>query len=355
MERLTEALVHARLTKGYKIKEVAALTGIDASLISRIERGGRKPTPAQIPVLSEVYGIDALELRRMIKVAQIMYLLDEEPDLATMIVEDIRVEYLSGLEGLQVPRINEALQEALDHIDALKKKWNACRPLNETQLLKMKAHFNTAYTFESNRIEGNTLSLQETSLVVHEGLTISGKSMKEHLEAVNHAEAVEYVEDLVRQKTDLSSRILKELHHLILKSIAREHAGKYRTVPVRITGSDHIPPDPYLLDKMMEDYFLFYTKEKRRLHPVVLAADMHERLVTIHPFIDGNGRTARLVMNLILLQHGYTIANLKGDIPSRLAYYRALEKVQMDNAPQVFYKLVAQAVEASLQAHLAMV
>ena len=355
MSKLTKALIAARTLKGLKIKEVAALTRLDSSLISRIERGGRKPTDAQIPALSEVYGIDALELKRLIRLSTIMYLIDDDPEFAQMVVEDIRGEFLNSTKALQQPIIDVELQKKLDGIDQLKKEWAQHKPLNKTQLVKMREYFNIDYTFESNRIEGNTLSLQETSLVVNEGLTISGKSMKEHLEAVNHSDAVEYIEEWAQKKVHFNLRSLQELHQLILKSIDRQHAGSFRSVQVRITGSEHVPPEPFLLDKMMEDYFIFYSQEKNRLHPVILAADMHERLVTIHPFIDGNGRTARLVMNLILLRHGFTIANLKGDVASRLAYYRALEKVQVDNVPEVFYHLVADTVAASLKAHLKMV
>jgi Fic family protein len=105
----------------------------------------------------------------------------------------------------------------------------------------------------------------------------------------------------------------------------------------------------------MEDYFLHYENQKRTMHPVILAAEMHERLVSIHPFVDGNGRTSRLVMNLILQKHGYTIANLKGDYASRMEYYKALEAVQVNNQPEVFYLLVGNAVKLSLQKHLEMV
>jgi Fic family protein len=219
----------------------------------------------------------------------------------------------------------------------------------------MKEYFNIEYTFESNRIEGNTLTLQETQLVVNQGLTISGKSMVEHLEAINHSEAVDFIIELATRKEDLNRRTLMDLHALILKSIDKENAGRYRTVPVMISGSAHKPPQPYLLDKLMEDYFLHYYAQKNKMHPVILAAEMHERLCSIHPFIDGNGRTSRLVMNLILLQNGYTIANMKGDIESRLAYYRGLEKVQVDNEPEIFYSLVIEAVKRSLEAHLSLV
>ena len=159
----------------------------------------------------------------------------------------------------------------------------------------------------------------------------------------------------VPTKEDFNKRTLLEIHRLILKSIDNENAGRYRTVPVRISGSRHEPPQPYLLDKMMEDYFIHYEHQKKRLHPVLLAAEMHERLVSIHPFIDGNGRTSRLVMNFILLKHGYTVTSLKGDLNSRMAYYKALEEVQVNNDATVFYDLIIQEVIGSLNAHLKMV
>jgi Fic family protein len=266
-----------------------------------------------------------------------------------------RVAYLSGQQALTMQELSTSIQEKLQKIDDLKAKWQSRRPLNPTQLQKMQEFFNVAYTFESNRIEGNTLTLQETHLVVNEGITIGGKSMKEHLEAINHAEAISYVEQLVTDQLDFSPRVLMELHYLILKGIDRNNAGKYRSVPVRISGSAHVPPQPFLLEKLMEEYFIHYDRQKKRLHPVILAAEMHERLVSIHPFIDGNGRSSRLVMNLILLRRGYTIANLKGDLTSRLAYYKALEAVQVDNNPEVFYHMVADAVKDSLERHLELV
>jgi len=122
-----------------------------------------------------------------------------------------------------------------------------------------------------------------------------------------------------------------------------------------ISGSEHVPPQPFLLEKLMEEYFTHYERQKRILHPVLLAAEMHERLVSIHPFIDGNGRTSRLLMNFILLKNGYTIANLKGDYESRMAYYNALENVQVNNNPESFYNLILDKVEESLKEHLAMV
>ena len=204
------------------------------------------------------------------------------------------------------------------------------------------------YTYESNRIEGNTLTLQETQLVIEKGLTIGGKPLKEHLEAINHKEAIDFIGELVKKESVLDESTLKQIHAIILKSIDRENAGVYRKVPVLISGSTHTPPQPYLLQKLMEDYFQFYEESRKSMHPVVLAAEMHERLVTIHPFIDGNGRTSRLVMNLILLQHGYPIANIRGDSESRLKYYDALERSREDGK-NAFIELVADSVKQTTE------
>lgn len=220
------------------------------------------------------------------------------------------------------------------------------------QLDKLNESFGVEYTYESNKIEGNSLSLQETYLVINDGLTIAGKSIQEHLEAINHDEAIEFVRDLASNKLPLTEYRLKQIHHLVLKGINRRHAGLYRSIPVRISGSSHIPPQPFDVPKLMTELFSFYEAEKNRMHPVLLAAEMHQRLVSIHPFVDGNGRTARLLMNLLLLQHGYTIAILKGNKTSRMNYYKALEAVQVNADTTPFFNLIVQHVEESLVEHL---
>ncbi len=208
------------------------------------------------------------------------------------------------------------------------------------------------FLYESNRIEGNTLTLRETQLVINEGMTISGKSMREHLEAINHKEAILLIEDLVCQKIDLSAYVLKQIHGIVLYGIDRKNAGVYRKLPVAIAGSKHLPPQPYLLQDLMEDYFRFYDEHKNKLHPVVLAAEIHERLVTIHPFIDGNGRTSRLIMNMILLQNGFPLAIIGGDYEGRMAYYDALEKVQTENNKEAFILLIAEKVLLALERYI---
>ena len=245
--------------------------------------------------------------------------------------------------------INVMLKEA----DVLKEQLLALRPLPEEALKKIQDALDIEYTYESNRIEGNTLTLQETALIVNEGVTISGKSMREHLEAINHTEAISYIKDIAKQDIEISERTIKEIHALILHGIDRGNAGRYRTVPVMISGSTHMPPQPYLIEKQMEDFILrFKQMEKEKVHPVLIAAYLHDELVRIHPFIDGNGRTSRLLMNLYLLRHGYVIITLKGSNDAKVNYYKALEKSHTEQLPEDFQKLVIEAEIMALQKYL---
>ena len=238
------------------------------------------------------------------------------------------------------------LQNILTEIDSLK---NTLQQYRHLQNEKVNIAFELEYTYESNRIEGNTLTLQETALVVEKGLTIGGKSLQEHLEAINHTYALDYVKSLVQDKTPINETILLNIHKLILQSIDNTNAGTYRKVQVMISGAKHIPPQPFLVPVQMEGLFIWYNEKKDILNPVLLAAELHERLVTIHPFIDGNGRTSRLLMNLILLQHGYPIAILKGDTTNRLQYYTALETAQTTDNKQPFLLLIANNVKETLE------
>lgn len=356
MKSLAQTLLQYRKVRGLVVRELANKTGIDSALISKFESGKRLPSEENLIALAEGLQVSYVHLRKAWLTEKVYRILEEEDDAKEILsLAESRVEYLRSQKALLMDALSPSVLQKLQAIDELKAKWTSQKPLEGIQLEKMKEYFSVAYTYESNRIEGNTLTMQETHLVVNEGLTIGGKSMREHLEAINHSEAIEYLEELIRQQMDFGPKVLMDLHFLILKGIDRANAGKYRTVPVRISGSAHLPPQPFLLDKLMEDYFIHYRKQEQVLHPVILAAEMHERLVSIHPFIDGNGRTSRLVMNLVLLRNGYTLANLKGDQQSRMAYYKALEAVQVDNNPEVFYHLVADAVMDSLQKHLEMV
>lgn len=240
-----------------------------------------------------------------------------------------------------------ALLSDCDHLRSL---IQAERPLPAEALRKIEQALSIEYTYESNRIEGNTLTLQETELVVNEGITIAGKSLREHLEAINHAEAVAYIRDLVQEGAEVSEWTIKQIHALVLRGINREGAGSYRSVPVLISGSKHIPPHPYLLETEMQDFIEEYqAREKAGEHPALIAASLHERLVRIHPFVDGNGRSSRLLMNLYLLGHGYPIVILKGSDADRLRYYEALEASHTEGNSEAFQLLIAESLHSSLR------
>ena len=249
-------------------------------------------------------------------------------------------------------KISKTVQNILDEIDVLKSKLDKFRQFDSYKIVQA---LELEYTFESNRIEGNTMTLRATDLVINEGLTISGKSMREHLETINHQEAIAYIKHLMEKNTSLNERELLSIHNLILRGIHPEDAGRYRKVQVMIKGSSHMPSQPFMVAKEMEDFFIWYDTNKNSLHPIVLAAEMHERLVTIHPFIDGNGRTSRLVMNLILLQHGYIIANIKGDYESRMQYYQTLETAQTKNNKEDFLLFIAQIEKESLERYIGII
>lgn len=326
----------AREKKGLLVREVAHELNIDQALVSKFESGARKPTREQVIKLAQLLGIDVNALLIQWLKEKIIYEIGEdELALEAMVAAEAELKLKHSAVKTTVPK---AVKSILKEIDACKAKLLKLRKYDSYRIAQA---LELEYTFESNRIEGNTLTLKETDLVINEGLTISGKSMREHLEAINHKEAIDYVKFLIDRHTEINEREVLAIHNLILRGIDQANAGRYRNVQVMIKGSSHTPPAPYLVSKQMEDLFIWYEINKRGLHPVVLAAEMHERLVTIHPFIDGNGRTSRLLMNLILLKHGYVIANIKGDSQSRIAYYQALEKVQTGGSKNEFIELVA--------------
>jgi len=338
---------NARELKGIKTRELAQLIGIDQALISKFENGSRKPTREQVRKIATVLEIDYETLMVAWLKERILYEIGD--DYLTlrameMVREDIENNYIS-----RKSIISSNLKTILDEIDTLKATLNKYRELESFRIAQA---LELEYTFESNRIEGNTLTLRETDLVINEGLTISGKSMREHLEAINHVEAVTYIKQLIERNFSLNERELLSVHNLILRGIIPEDAGRYRRVQVMIKGSSYTPPQPFIVPKQMEDYFIWMEENKNKLHPVILAAEMHERLVTIHPFIDGNGRTSRLIMNLILLQNGYVIANIKGDYETRMKYYQSLEKAQTSGNKEDFILLIAQIEKECMQRYL---
>lgn len=227
-------------------------------------------------------------------------------------------------------------------IDRLKATLDQHRPLDPAIVRNLREDLIVRWTYHSNAIEGNTLTLQETKVAL-EGITIGGKSIREHLEAVNHKNAILLLEDLVQKNEPLTEWTLKSLHQLLLKGIDDDNAGRYRTVNVRIAGAEHLPPDQVRVPELMEQFITWYRTEAMALHPVERAARVHSDFVKIHPFVDGNGRTGRLLMNLELLKAGYPPAVLP--VERRLAYYQALDADHVHGQKDAFVQMVAEIVK----------
>ena len=231
-----------------------------------------------------------------------------------------------------------------------KKFLDKYRPFSPDIVRNLDDWFRVELTYTSNAIEGNTLTRQETAVVLEKGLTVGGKPLKDHVEATNHAGALDYIRDLVRgAPNQLDESVILSIHDLVLRGVDDRNAGRYRDVPVRISGSTVVLPNPRKVPVLMAT-FIAWLADAGRLHPAALACEAHYRLVSIHPFVDGNGRTARLLMNLILLMHGYPPAIIQ--VTERLAYLNALETAQLGGPKDSFEQLIAAAIARSLDIYI---
>ena len=226
-------------------------------------------------------------------------------------------------------------------IDDLKAKLDQHRPLSPMIVKNLHEDLILRWTYHSNAIEGNTLTLLETKVVL-EGITVGGKALREHFEAINHRDAILYVEDIIKKQEPFSEWQIRNIHQLILKNIDDENAGRYRQQNVLISGATTNPPDYTLLHEKMAQFIDWYNMEAHTLHPVERAAKVHADFVGIHPFVDGNGRTSRLLMNLELMKSGYPPSVIA--VENRLAYYEALDQWMAYGNSEPFNNLVAAVV-----------
>jgi len=231
-------------------------------------------------------------------------------------------------------------------LDALKKKLDSYRPLERKILSNLREDLIIHWTYHSNAIEGNTLTLNETKVAL-EGITIGGKSLREHFEVINHKEAILFVESLVQTDEALSEYSIKSLHSLILKNIDDTNAGSYRNTNVLISGATHRPPSSIEVASKMEAFIKWYKTKAQTLHPIERACRVHVDFVGIHPFIDGNGRTSRLLMNFELMKAGFPPIVLK--VENRLAYYQALDTAHTSGDYKPFIALVSHILEQSFE------
>ena len=226
---------------------------------------------------------------------------------------------------------------------------NAARPLPNIVLQNIKEAFLIEWTYNSNSIEGNTLTLRETQMVLQEGITIKGKSLREHFEAKNHETAIYKLYTLVKENYVLNAKDVLDLHGLVLRSIEDEYAGRLRNAGVRISGANFVPPNARKVSDYLDSLIEYINKNPQGLNPIELATVFHHKFVWIHPFFDGNGRTIRLAMNLLLMRHGFPPAIILTN--DRAKYYSALNQANNGNYSKLML-LMSQAAERTLNIYL---
>ena len=239
----------------------------------------------------------------------------------------------------------------LEQINSFKKTLDSCRPLTPAEVEAIKEVFLVEHTYNSNAIEGNTLTLQETALVL-QGVTIDKKPLKDHLEAVGYKEAFQYIEELAKQDKDLSEYDIKSIHNLVLAD-RPEDRGTFRRVNVRIAGALTNPVQPYLIEPKIEELLNNYKVWSETMHIVERVAIFHLQFESIHPFIDGNGRTGRLIMNLQLIKEGLPAINIK--FADRRKYYDAFDEYSRTGSTEAMINLVGEAVISRLREMIEMI
>ena len=244
-------------------------------------------------------------------------------------------------------RIKRA-ENLLSQIDGKKQLLDSLRPFTQGELERLNEEFVTEYTYNSNAIEGNTLSLRETDMVLR-GLTIDKKPLSHHLEAIGHKEAFDYVVSLVQQNEPLTERIIKEIHYLVLAD-KKEDRGVYRRIPVTIMGAAHEPVQPYLIQPKMEQLLSDYSNDEN--HIVSRLARFHIEFEAIHPFIDGNGRTGRLLVNLELMKAGFPPIDIK--FADRVSYYNAFDEYHVKHNLGAMEQLFARALNERLDFYISL-
>ena len=241
------------------------------------------------------------------------------------------------------------MEQIFQEIDVLKKEFEQLPVLNTGELARLNEQFMVENTYHSNAIEGNCLTLPETALVALESLTIAKKPLRDHLEVIGHKDAFEYVLEISKEDVLLTEKEIKNIHTLVLMNDAK-NKGVYRRIPVTITNSNHIPTQPFLIQPQMEQLLESYHRDTR--HPIAKIADFHIQFERIHPFIDGNGRSGRLILNLELIKAGYLPINVK--FSDREDYYRCFKDFDETGNSNLFTSMVAAYEKEELQNRIAL-
>lgn len=353
MNKIGLQLKQKRRERKLSMRDVAAITGIDPALISKMEGGDRLPTEKQIDTLADLYQLNSRKVKVYWLAEKLFRQLVAEPAaLEALTLARGRIEKIQQEQVVKIPGLTPEIKEKIAKVDFTRRLLDKRQTLEEEQREIMEREFMEEFIHESNRLADSELNLQETRAILQKGTVAAGKSLQEHLAVINHREAIFYVKDLIEEEKDLNSKVLLELHTILRRGMDREGVGEYRkNTPIDDDRLYQLPPHQKV-EKLIRKYLQYYHEQEGKIHPVLLAAIMHQRLMKIQPFSEGNGRMARLLMNFILLRHGYTIVTIKGDSFSRGVYERALEKSHLDSESDTFFHLIADATVESLRNHL---
>jgi len=280
--------------------------------------------------------------------------------LSNQTAQQLYDEFIEGLIRLSQQQITPDIEKLLyrylnmsnsskfQQIDRLKSWLDSFRPLSPIIVAELKKLYDVQFTYNSNAIEGNTLTQSETELVLSTGITIGGKTLQEHLEVIGHKDAIDYIETLAQQDSPIGEWEIKQIHNLIIRAISPEEAGKYRQLDVKAAGTNYLYPAHYLLPQLMTEFIDWLNSEQAQtLHPIEYATNAHFRFVSIHPFRDGNGRTARLLMNLLLLRGGYPIVIISNSVRNDYINAVAYGQQNQDDINQLL-TLILDATKSSL-------
>jgi len=247
--------------------------------------------------------------------------------------------------------VNFDFLDKTDEVEKLKLELNNLRPLSSFVRSQLKEYFRIGFTYSSNALEGNTLTETETKIIIEDGLTIGGKTVREHQEAIGHSDAYDFMYDCINSKSVTKEMILK-LHRLFYHRIDDENAGTFRKEQVYISGSDYVPPKASKVESLIDNYIVDLANLRKKANIAELISFTHMRVVDIHPFVDGNGRTARLLMNLVLLQQGYVVTSIAPIL--RTEYINRIRLYNKDET-KPFEILISNVLYEALKEYLRMV
>jgi Fic family protein/DNA-binding XRE family transcriptional regulator len=333
---MKDLLKNAREQKGLKTREVAQLLGIDQALISKFESGTRKPTRDQISKLVKLLEIDYETIMTQWLKEKILYEIgDEEFALKALILAEQEIQNNKKKTNSS---ITSSVQALLDQIEILKSK---IQSLNHFELRQISKTLELEFIFKSIYLNGNSLTLEETKSVINDGLTIAGKSMQNHLEAINFQETIAYIKALSQKKTNLNEKDFLAIHNLIFRGIESENSGKYK--------------DGTLVTREMNLLFNWYETHKNNDHPIILASEIYLKILEINPFEQGNLQMANLVLNWILLQNNFIYASIDGDENSREEYFSILEEIQLKKDKSIFINYILRIEKENLNRALELI